>query len=1043
VSKPLRPGLYEALVDDALTEAVATAEHEGFKCIEETLDPGDSHESLARYVFEAVLRKLRELPNEKKIGEQVALSNHLLSVLASGGDEFEQGSTISQPARVLRSVTTALHGLGEIEVVARPDIPLSQSDLLVNARDEPRIGHVLAKEIASADHIDLLCAFLKWNGLRILLEPLKSHMSQGRRLRVITTTYIGATERRALDKLVEIGADVRVTYETQSTRLHAKAWLFHRQTGFSTAYVGSSNLSYSALLDGLEWNVRLSQVINGPLIDKFAATFESYWENPLFEAYDPQRDSGRFDQAVRLTQTADPLDLAPLDVRPYPHQTEILEQLETQRERHHHHRNLIVAATGTGKTVVAALDYKRLAARSLGPYPKLLFIAHRKEILQQTRSTFRTVLRDGSFGQLYVDGHRPDEWQHVFASIQSLSTRELDEIPSNSFDVVIIDEFHHAAAPTYRRILTHLVPQELVGLTGTPERADGENVLEYFDGRIAAELRLWEALEREILCPFQYFGVHDDVNLSRVHWKRGGYDPAELDNLYTGNDGRVRLILGAIERMVNNPHRMRALGFCVSVAHARFMAAKFQQAGLSAVAVSADTSREDREDALRNLKNGKINVLFAVDIFNEGVDVPEIDTVLFLRPTESATVFLQQLGRGLRRADGKSCLTVLDFIGQAHQRFRFDIRFRALTGATRAEIRPVIEAGFPYLPSGCSILLDRVTSEIVLGNIRHAIGRTFRSLENELRAIGRDLSLAEFLQESAIEAEDLYRVRGSTWTRLRRQVGLPTDAAGPDETELARGIRRTLHMDDPERLAFYRQFIEEMGPDSVQAIPARERRMLMGLHFCLWGTDRKWPSLTVAMQQLWQNPAYVKELLELLGVLEDRATNLAVSLEQVLGWPHAVPLSIHSQYQLDEVLSAFDLMDMERPFRIREGVKYDPQTKSDLLFVTLEKAESHYSPTTLYRDYAISPKLFHWESQSTTSERSETGQRYIHHQQMGSHVLLFVRERIRQGDRTHPYTFLGPVQYVRHSGERPMAIVWELERHMPARFFSESKLAAA
>ncbi len=219
--------------------------------------------------------------------------------------------------------------------------------------------------------------------------------------------------------------------------------------------------------------------------------------------------------------------------------------------------------------------------------------------------------------------------------------------------------------------------------------------------------------------------------------------------------------------------------------------------------------------------------------------------------------------------------------------------------------------------------------------------------------------------------------------------------------------------------------------------------MLVGLHFCLWGTDRKWPNLTLAMQQLWRNPAYVKELLELLGVLEDRATNLTVPLEQVLGWPDAVPLSIHSQYQLDEVLNAFDLMDIERPFRIREGVKYDPQTRSDLLFVTLEKAESHYSPSTLYRDYALSPKLFHWESQSTTSEGSETGQRYIHHQQMDSHVLLFVRERIRQGDRTQPYTFLGPVRYVRHSGERPMAIVWELDRQMPARFFSEAKLAAA
>jgi superfamily II DNA or RNA helicase/HKD family nuclease len=697
-TKSLEPGLYESLIDEALAEAIGDLTSRGLKCVEEALDRGDSHEFFARHVFEAVLRKLRGLPSEEKIVHQVALSNQLLSVLRSATDESECGVVISQPARILRSVTRANEGLAATGSAVRPEIPLSQSDLLVNAREEPRIGHVLAIEIASADRIDLLCAFLKWNGFRLLLESLRSYLAAGRSLRVITTTYIGATERRVLDALVELGAQVRVTYETQSTRLHAKAWLFHRETGFSTAYVGSSNLSHSALLDGLEWNVRLSQVINGPIIEKFSATFESYWQNPSFEPYDPKRDSERFDKAVQLTQKADPLDLVALDVHPYPHQTQILEQLQTQRQRHHHHRNLVVAATGTGKTVIAALDYKRIAAQKLGGYPRLLFVAHRKEILQQTLRMFRTVLRDGSFGELYVDGHRPDEWQHVFASIQSLSTRELREISGDYFDVVIIDEFHHAAAPTYRRLLTHLVPQELIGLTGTPERADGESVLEYFDGRIAAELRLWEALDRGLFCPFQYFGIHDDVDLSRVRWKRGGYDSAEIGKLYTGNHARVSLILAAIEKTVTNLRTMRAIGFCVGVAHAEFMATEFRRARVPALAVSADTGREERDQALRDLKSGKINVVFAVDIFNEGVDVPEVDTVLFLRPTESATIFLQQLGRGLRRADAKSCLTVLDFIGQAHQQFRFDVRFRALAGITRAEIASAIEHGFPRLP---------------------------------------------------------------------------------------------------------------------------------------------------------------------------------------------------------------------------------------------------------------------------------------------------------------------------------------------------------
>jgi len=568
-------------------------------------------------------------------------------------------------------------------------------------------------------------------------------------------------------------------------------------------------------------------------------------------------------------------------------------------------------------------------------------------------------------------------------------------------------------------------------------------VLEYFDGRIAAELRLWEALDRGLLCPFQYFGIHDDVDVSRVRWRRGGYDLAELSNVYTGDHARVLLILGAIKRTVASTDTMRGLGFCVSIAHAQFMAAEFQRAGLPAQAVWADTGREERDQALRDLKAGRIKVLFAVDIFNEGVDLPEIDTVLFLRPTESATVFLQQLGRGLRHADRKNCLTVLDFIGQAHQRFRFDVRFRALAGITRADIRHAVEQGFPHLPSGCSIQLDRVASRIVLENVKRAIGGTFKSLLSELRSIGRDLTLQEFLHEADIDLEDLYHAPGWTWSELRRRSGLPTDARGSDEEALARGIRRVLHMDDQQRLGFYRKFLSKMGTDEVESLSEVEKRMLLGLHFCLWGTESKWTSLAASMEALSRHAALRKELIEVLAILEDRAANLSTPLERVLRWGHSVPLSIHSQYQLDEVLSSFRLMTIDHPHRIREGVKYDASTNSDLLFVTLEKTESHYSPTTLYQDYAISPKLFHWESQSTTSEGSETGQRYINHERIGSHVLLFVRERIKQGDRTQAYTFLGPVRYLRHTGERPMAIVWELELEMPARFFSESRLAAA
>src|SRR3954464_3506237 len=292
-------------------------------------------------------------------------------------------------------------------------------------------------------------------------------------------------------------------------------------------------------------------------------------------------------------------------------------------------------------------------------------------------------------------------------------------------------------ASTYRQLLEHLTPKVLVGLTATPERTDGADVREWFDGRTAVELRLWEALEQGLLAPFQYFGVHDDVALEQVRWKRGrGYDITELTNVYTGDDHRVRLILQAVHDKVENPGRMRALGFCVSIQHAEFMAQRFSAAGIPSRAITAQTSREERSAALAALRDRTVNVLFTVDLFNEGLDVPAVDTVLFLRPTESATIFLQQLGRGLRRTQDKAVLTVLDFVGLQHKKFRWDIKLRALTGLTRAGVEREIKRGFPFLPSGSQIVMDEHAQSVVLDNIRSQVASRWSQIVAELRTYG-------------------------------------------------------------------------------------------------------------------------------------------------------------------------------------------------------------------------------------------------------------------------------------------------------------------
>jgi superfamily II DNA or RNA helicase len=376
----------------------------------------------------------------------------------------------------------------------------------------------------------------------------------------------------------------------------------------------------------------------------------------------------------------------------------------------------------------------------------------------------------------------------VFASVQSLSAYGIERIPADAYEIVVVDEFHHAEARTYRKILDHLAPRELLGLTATPERADGVDVRQFFGGRTAAELRLWDALGADLLCPFHYFAVADGTDLRRISWSKGRYDEQQLSNVFTGNDVRALVVLKQLRDKVANVGAMRALGFCVNIAHAEYMARVFNDAGIPSLAVSGRTSQREREQALDDLRYRRVNALFAADLFNEGLDLPDVDTVLFLRPTESSTIFLQQLGRGLRRTPNKAVLTVLDFIGYHRKEFRFSDRFRALTGATRRGVERQVAEGFPFLPSGSQIVLDKQAQTLVLENIRSQIANRWTQMVAELRAYG-DQDLPTFLDESGLELSDVLRRGSHSWTRLRRDAGLPTAPGSEREEQLLKRIR--------------------------------------------------------------------------------------------------------------------------------------------------------------------------------------------------------------------------------------------------------------
>jgi superfamily II DNA or RNA helicase len=710
----LKAGLYETVLTESLNEELEQADyHQEIASI----DKAEAAKIMAKHLAETIENKLKEIGDRQGLQEQIHFANEMMQIL--------DGDAILEPGQQLMGLVkkeNSLYAIDQKTKLTRPETSLSMSSLFTGAIHEPQLYSELNKEIAGSDTIFLLVSFIKWSGLRLIIDELKNFTNRGGKLKIVTTSYMGATDIKAIEALEALpNTEIKISYDTKRTRLHAKTYVFIRQTGFSTAYVGSSNLSHAAMSTGLEWNVKVTAKDLPETIEKIMATFDSYWNSLDFLSYQKD-DQPHLAKALRSEKKGSEDKLFFMDIRPYPYQQEILDQLEAERSIRGYFRNLIVAATGTGKTVISAFDYKQFCKKNVKKSQRLLFIAHREEILLQSIQCFRTVLRDENFGDLFVGNNRPTQIEHLFMSIQTFNAQDFcKKTKADFYDYIIVDEFHHAAAQTYQSLLDYYQPQILLGLTATPERMDGRDVLCYFDYRIASEIRLPEAINRKLLSPFQYFGVTDSIDLDSVRWRRGGYDQQELSNLYTMDllaaNRRGDLIIESLNKYVTDLDEVRGVAFCVSQDHVSFMAKLFNEKGISAMALTSQSSDAERKTAKVRLLNGEIKMIFVVDLYNEGVDIPEINTVLFLRPTQSLTVFIQQLGRGLRLSENKDCLTVLDFIGQANTRYNFEEKFNALLSNTTKSLKSEIENGFVNVPKGCYIQLEKKAKESILNNI--------------------------------------------------------------------------------------------------------------------------------------------------------------------------------------------------------------------------------------------------------------------------------------------------------------------------------------
>lgn len=1050
----INDGIYEQIVNTKLGNELSVIDTEKYDIDLAKLDVDDARKVLTiyiSYVLQKGLRYIRDSYNSSEDKEalvaQIKLCNEIIDDIKNAtGDEDFAALSILDKGEMLRSLYQKLNNSRSISnsKTVRPETSLLESTLFTGAKQEPSMLSEIKKEIVSSDSVDLLISFIKWSAVQRILPDLREFTSRtGTKLRVIATTYMKATDYKAIMELAQLpNTEVKINYETDHMRMHAKSYIFKRDTGFSTVYIGSSNLSNPALTDGLEWNLKVTEKESFDIVNKCQVTFESYWNNPSFETFDPEDDDCKSKLGFELSKEYD-FETSRMhllcSIRPYPYQQEILDALEAEREVNGHYKNLVVASTGVGKTVIAAFDFRRYYEKN--PNARLLFIAHRKEILEQSIQKFREVLNDFNFGDLYVDGRKPTQKKHLFMSIQSFVASDFEEHTAKDFyDFIIVDEFHHAAAQSYQGLLGYYNPKILLGLTATPERLDGKNVLDYFDGRIASEMRLAEAIDRKLLSPFMYFGVSDSIDYSGLTWK-GKYDISELESIYTADTKRAELIFNTVLRKVNDIKKVHGLGFCVSVAHAEFMAKFFTEHEVPSIALSANSVDDIRAGAKEDLVSGKTKFIFVVDLYNEGVDIPEVDTILFLRPTESATIFLQQLGRGLRLHPDKECLTVLDFIGQAHKKYNFESKFRAMIGSTRKSVEKIVEDDFSSIPRGCYIELEKLAKEYVLSNLKqNTIDKT--TLTNKVRYFEGDTSLPlrldYFLDYYGISMVEMYRSDGSrSFRRLCKWAGL-LESDDDVEDEIYKKFSGILQVNSGRLLRYWIKYLETNQKPASNI----ERLMRNMLYYSFYGkTPEKegFTSIDEGIDSIVKQDFVKDELLQVLRYNLKHIDFVAKENE----YSFECPLDVHCNYSTRQILAAFDYYNEKQAPDFREGVKFFDAKNTDVFLINLNKSEKDFSPSTMYEDYAISETLFHWQTQSGLSNTSKTAKRYVEHDKMNTNVSLFVREHKRTLSHTSSFVFLGNADYVSHKGSKPISFVWKLHEPIPAKLLEKANKSVA
>ncbi|ALC83083.1 MULTISPECIES: DEAD/DEAH box helicase [Bacillus] len=928
-----------------------------------------------------------------------------------------------------------------------------QKKLIVNS-EKGNLLIELIRSISECKSFYFSVAFINFSGLQLLLDPLKEAGEKGIKGKIITSTYLNFTDAKSLEKIREFNnVELKVFVTEKELGFHTKAYIFEYEESYKVI-IGSSNITQSALKSNIEWNVEIVSKENAGFIEEVLKEYQILWDSSVYADQDFIDRYEGFLKSLKKSQMTHQLIYENRKyIVPNRIQNRAIENLE--RLRHFGERKaLVIAATGTGKTYMSAFDVKRFKPK------KLLFIVHREEILRKARDNFEMLLpNEGLTFGLLTGNQKQKHVDYVFATIQTVS-KCFHEFKKDEFDYIIIDEAHHATSPTYQGVLNYFEPQFTLGMTASPERSDNHNVFEHFDNNVALEVRLHEALDDELIIPFHYFGITDfeGIDLRGVSID----DIAEVTKRLKVNE-RVDFIIEKMNFYGHDGEKRKCLGFCASIEHATFMAAEFNKRGYLSISLDGTDTVEQRGNYIQRLEdeNDELQCIFTVDIFNEGVDIPSVNTVLMLRPTNSPIVFIQQLGRGLRKYKNKSFLTVLDFIGNHNKAFLIAIALNGSRYYDKESLKVAISTGFANIPGCTHIQMDKISQERILEQIDKENFNSMKYLKEEyfefkklnqgyipyflldylkfdaapdpIKFIDREKTYLQFVAK--VEKDDHLKnlLHNEIFEQTLKELSskLPLKRIHEfviirylfdhDEISLETATLEILKMvKDVDGDSVLHAF-ECLNQDYYDNIQKNNKPQLFTNSSGILKKTRAFPQLLEKKEYR----DYIEDIVN-YGIFRYEKEYK----QEYYGVPH---FKLYEQYQMTDAALLSNYRKIHTAFR---GSGLLTNGNDFFLFIDLHKEED-IKESINYNDQFLDEQTFQWETPNSTAQSSERGKNIIHNKQRGINLHLFVRKYKEIDKKTQPYIYIGKGDTVHYEGEKPITTQIKLENEVPANLYIE------